>query len=191
MASGTSSPRKKMLYSLRVRLLLTMIVVVAVAVGAVAVLASHVTASELQRYVDLDMQRNQRVMDTLIGYYQQDRRDIDIHTMTRQMSEDFGERVILTDTASAVQADSANELIGQTLSCDATLTAIIVTEGKPNCVSPPDIPAMRSGMAATKGIAAGDILFFSAPIEVGRTFDSQIDAGGFPERVPINTTFSF
>ena len=42
-----------MLYSLRFRLLLTLIGVVAVAVATVALFASRVTSRELQRYVEL------------------------------------------------------------------------------------------------------------------------------------------
>src|SRR6476661_4589533 len=99
MELATNSPRTRMLHSLRFRLLLTLIVVVFVAVGTVALLASRVSASELQRYVDLDMQRNQRVMDTLLAYYQRNQRVADSPAMARQMAQIFGERVLLTDGA--------------------------------------------------------------------------------------------
>src|SRR5689334_21586305 len=104
MASATSSPRSTMLHSLRVRLLLTLIVVVFIAVGTVALLASRVTASELQRYVDLDTQRNRRVIDTLMAYYQQNQA-AEPRALASQMAQIFGERVLLTDGAGLVQAD--------------------------------------------------------------------------------------
>src|SRR5262245_34798418 len=82
--------------SLRVRLLLTLIVVGFVAVGTVALLASRVTASELQRYVELDLQRNRHVIDALLEYYTQHQPDGDPRSIAREMGDIVGERVILT-----------------------------------------------------------------------------------------------
>ncbi len=153
-----------MLYSLRVRLLLTLIVVVAVAVGTVALLASRVTASELQRYVELDMRRNQRVMDTLIAYYQQPHGGAERQALAQQMAQNFGERVILTDSAGIVRADSAEELIGRALGCDTPIPAIIITEGPSNCFDQLGPKQFGYSQIATSEAETGDILFFSLPL---------------------------
>ncbi|HJZ48461.1 MAG TPA: hypothetical protein VKE41_14890 [Roseiflexaceae bacterium] len=60
-----------MLHSLRFRVLLTLIGVVLVVVGTVALFASRVTSQELRRYVMLDDERNRRLTDTLMTYYEQ------------------------------------------------------------------------------------------------------------------------
>src|SRR5262245_5684112 len=116
--------------SLRVRLLLTLIVVVFVAVGTVALLASRVTASELPRYVELDLQRNRHVIDALLAYYNQRRAVGDPQAIAREIRDIVGERVILTDDAGSVAGDSAGELVGRRLGCDALVAAVIVTTGR-------------------------------------------------------------
>jgi signal transduction histidine kinase len=120
--------------SLRVRLLLTLIVVVFVAVGTVAALASRVTASELQRYVDLDLQRNRHVIDALLEYYTQHQAGGDPQSIAREMRDIVGERVILTDDLGNVTGDSGDELLGRRLGCDALVAAVIVTAGHSPCL---------------------------------------------------------
>jgi signal transduction histidine kinase len=153
-----------MVHSLRVRLLLTLIVVVFVAVGTVALLASRVTASELQRYVDLDLQRNQRVIDTLAQFYRRERGGGDAQALARQMQQSFDERVILTDGAGRIQADSQNELVGQLLDCGAPIAEIIVSVGSPSCLDQPI--AGPTGLVQDTTIAGvtSDVLFWSMPV---------------------------
>jgi len=158
-----------MLYSLRVRLLLTMIAVVAVAVGTVALLASRVTASELQRYVALDVQRNQRVMDTLIAYYQQRHDSAERQALAQQMAQNFGERVILTDGAGVVLADSAGQLSGQALGCDTTIPAIIITEGQSHCFNQLGPRRNDNGQVTTSEVETNDVLFYSVPLSGAST----------------------
>ncbi len=121
--------------SLRVRLLLTLIVVVFVAVGTVAALASRVTASELQRYVELDLQRNRHVIDALLEYYGQHQAGGDPHSIAREMRDIVGERVILTDDLGHVTGDSDGELLGEQLGCDTLVAAVIVTTGRSPCLA--------------------------------------------------------
>jgi signal transduction histidine kinase len=150
-----------MLYSLRVRLLLTLIVVVFVAVGTVALLASRVSASELQRYVNLDLQRNQRVIDTLVRAYRQGPGDPT--TMAQQLGQSFDERVLLVDGAGVVQADSQGELVGQSFDCAATLAAIVVSLGGAACFEQPFTAGAAFGQSESVPAGAGDLLFWSAP----------------------------
>src|SRR5262245_713006 len=138
LTSHTRSLRLRILAwgsSLRVRLLLTLIVVVFVAVGTVAALASRVTVSELQRYVDLDLQRNRHVIDALLEYYAQHQAGGDPGEIARQMRDIVGERVLLTDDLGTVTGDSDGELVGQNLGCDALVAAVIVTAGRSPCLA--------------------------------------------------------
>jgi signal transduction histidine kinase len=121
--------------SLRVRLLLTLIVVVFVAVGTMAALASRVTASELQRYVDLDLQRNRHVIDALLDYYNQHQEGGDPRSIAYEMRDIVGERVLLTDGLGTVTGDSDGELVGRQLGCDALVAAVIVTAGRSPCLA--------------------------------------------------------
>ena len=156
-----------MLHSLRVRLLLTLIVVVFVAVGTVALLASRVSASELQRYVNLDLQRNQRVIDTLMRYYRKG--SADPTAMIQQLGQSFDERVLLIDGAGVVQADSQGELVGQALDCRASLAAIVVSLGRSACVEPPFAAGELFGQSESIPASVGDLLFWSAP--ASQTFE--------------------
>ena len=105
-----------MLHSLRFRLLLTLIGVVIVVVGTVALFASRVTSLELQRYVDLDIERNHTLTESFITYAQN--QDGDPQRLVQQLAQETDERVIVTDGDGRVQADSQGQLAGQTLSCD-------------------------------------------------------------------------
>src|SRR3954465_2306051 len=118
MALGTSLPRMIMLYSLRLRLLLTLIGVVAVAVVTVALFASRVTSRELQRYVELDAGRNRRLTDTVMTYYRQNTDGGDPPALAQQMARETNERTILTNGAGVVLADSDGQLVGKTISCE-------------------------------------------------------------------------
>src|SRR5215212_5223034 len=118
MALGTSLPRMMMLYSLRFRLLLTLIGVVAVAVATVALFASRVTSRELQRYVELDIGRNRRLTDTLISYYARNGAGGNPQALAGQIAGETNERIIMTNAAGQVQADTDGALMGQTLSCE-------------------------------------------------------------------------
>lgn len=153
-----------MVHSLRVRLLLTLIVVVFVAVGTVALLASRVTASELQRFVSLDTQRNRRVIDTLIAYYRQGQGADNPAAMARRMAEIFGERVLLTDGDGRVLANSRGELAGQTLGCDAGVSAIVVALGRTSCIGAAAPEQIGYGAGALDVRDTSDVLFFSSTV---------------------------
>src|SRR5262245_14775359 len=137
--------------SLRVRLLLTLIVVVFVAVGTVAALASRVTASELQRYVELDLQRNRHVIDALLEYYGQHQDGGDPQSIAREMRDIVGERVILTDDLGHVTGDSDGELLGEQLGCDTLVAAVIVTTGRSPCLAA-KTEAFDAAMPAMPGV---------------------------------------
>jgi signal transduction histidine kinase len=169
--------------SLRVRLLLTLIVVVFVAVGTVAALASRVTASELQRYVDLDLQRNRHVIDALLEYYHQHRTGGDPRSIAREMRVIVGERVLLTDDLGTVTGDSDGELVGRRLGCDALVAAVIVTAGRSPCLMAKAMafegPALRAvpvegPLALPPADMTDQILFFG--VTASERFEFQREA---------------
>ncbi len=127
-----------MLHSLRFRLLVTLIGLVAVAVGSVALFASRVTSRELQRYVALDLQRNSELTETIMSYYAQHKDGGQPQELVWQVTQRSGERAILTNDGGKVQADSAEQLVGQTLSCDQPIPAVVITVGGAFCIGPPE-----------------------------------------------------
>jgi signal transduction histidine kinase len=149
-----------MLRSLRLRLLLTLIGVVVVAVGSVALFASRVTSRELQRYAELDMERNQQLTETLMVYYAEHSDGGNSQELVGQLSERSGERAILTDGAGMVMADSAGQLVGQTMSCEQSFPAVIVSVGGAFCL-PPEGKPVEFARAATKISDLGQVIFFA------------------------------
>lgn len=121
--------------SLQIRLLLTLMFVVAVAMGTVALLASRVSASELQRYIIRDSERNRIMMDSLLSFYKTQPTAESLQAMVSSLSERISERMIVTDSNNRVLADSANELIDQVIDCDFDSPGIIVTKGTSICTN--------------------------------------------------------
>jgi signal transduction histidine kinase len=152
-----------MVHSLRFRLLLTLIVVVMVAVGTVALLASRVSASELQRYVELDIQRRNVLFEKMLTYYDQGARPEDVQALARELSQKLGERVIIIDGAGWALADSAQELGGLVVACDADLAAVVVTLGQPNCVSMTVHAPFEFAAEASAPAPVGDMFVIGAP----------------------------
>src|SRR5262245_41599371 len=157
-----------MLHSLRFRVLLTLIGVVLVAVGTVALLASRVTSHELHRYVMLDDERNRRLTDTLMTYYELNKTSGNPEELVNQIGQESGERVILTDSEGVVQADSQGQLVGQTITCEQPIPAVIITIGGTFCAPVPARVATDFTQPIAEGQPAGDIVFlgmsFSEPI---------------------------
>lgn len=119
--------------SLRVRVLVALIIVIAVAVGVVSFLASRATTGEFERYVERGgMVRHQRFEVYLAGHYMRNRGWSDVQSLVEQMGQIAGERIVLADGEGQIIADSADELIGQTVSEDwAEPVALILNRGVP------------------------------------------------------------
>jgi signal transduction histidine kinase len=171
-----------MLRSLRLRLLLTLIGLVAVAVGTMALFASRVTSRELQRYVELDLERNQRVASSVMTYYAQHQGDGDPAALVQEMARVVDERLILTDKQGVVLADSGEQLVGQAIGCELALPAVIISVGGTVCADIPPPGARDIARPADRVMTAGDILFF------GASFTSTLDAARAPA---LGTTFTF
>ena len=169
-----------MLHSLRFRLLLTLIGVVLVAVGSVALFASRITSQELKRYVELDFERNQHLISSVMSYYSEHTGSDDPQALAQQLAQTADERIILTDGSGKVQADSAGQLVGQSLSCDESLPAVIVTIGDPFCGREPAKNAVEfTSTAAPAGAETADILFYG------------FSAAGEPATLPFSATQVF
>ena len=117
--------------SLRFRVLVALIVVIAVAVGMVAFLASRVTAGEFQSYVQRrGMMRHQQFEVFWAGYYVRTRSWAGVQPLVEQAGQITGERIVLANGEGQIVADSANKLIGQTVTQDwAAPVALIRQRG--------------------------------------------------------------
>ncbi len=105
--------------SLRFRVLVALIIVIAVAVGVVSFLASRATSGEFQRYVERGgMMRHQRFEMYLAGHYMNIRAWSGVQPLVEQIGQISGERTVLADGEGQIVADSANKLIGQTVTQD-------------------------------------------------------------------------
>jgi signal transduction histidine kinase len=121
-----------MFYSLRIRLLLTLISVVIIAVGSVALFTSRATSREFQEYVKRDMVRMQFVTDAVLASYQQGQGLEDLQSISKKLTHMLKERVILTDGEGKVLSDSQDELVGKTIDRSTPIKAIVVVLGKPS-----------------------------------------------------------
>src|SRR5690349_19363108 len=100
--------------SLRFRLLLTMSIVVLVAVGVIAVLTSNSTANEFQRYVQVDLQRNQQLVSDFLTAYQSDPSVTNLQVIVKDMAHNSSDRFVVVESTGYVLADSDGKLVGQT-----------------------------------------------------------------------------
>jgi len=117
--------------SLRFRVLVALILVIVVAVGIVAFLASQVTAGEFQSYVQQrGMMRHQQFEVFWAGYYVRTRSWAGVQPLVEQAGQMTGERIVLANGEGQIVADSANKLIGQTVTQDwAAPVALIRQRG--------------------------------------------------------------
>jgi signal transduction histidine kinase len=119
-----------MFYSLRIRLLLTLMSVVIIAVGTVALFTSRATTREFQQYVERDMLRTQFVTDAVLVYYNQGQGLKDLESIAKQLTQILEERVMFTDAQGKVLADSQEQLVGQTIDRSSQISAVVVALGK-------------------------------------------------------------
>jgi signal transduction histidine kinase len=152
-----------MIHSLRFRLLLTLIGVVVVVVGTVALFASRITSRELQRFVELDVARNRLLTSNVMAFYGENGSSNDPRMFVRQVAGEVGERIIVTDGAGQVQADSTGQLIGEQLSCDVSFPAVIVTLGGTSCSAPAKASVAGYGPLAAGSMETSDIVFIGMP----------------------------
>src|SRR3989442_4098528 len=104
-----------MLHSLRFRLFLTMSIVVLVAVGTVALSTSRSTTNAFQSYVERDLEREQRFIESLLASYNGGQDTSNLQSAAKQMAQATGDRIIVAQGDGRVIADSDDELGGQML----------------------------------------------------------------------------
>src|SRR4051812_26220464 len=139
-----------MLHSLRLRLLLTMSLVVIATVATLALFTSRSTTTEFQRYVANDVARDQRVVSQIISTYQTDKAPQDKEALARQVTElarETGVRLIVGDGTGTVVADSDGKLVGQKLDWppapkDAITGATVPFQGQVMAVGGPPPPGL-------------------------------------------------
>jgi signal transduction histidine kinase len=133
----------RVMYSLRLRLILMFMLVVMVAVGAVALLVSQATANNLQVYAQTIDQQNtsQRSISMLLTAYQQHQSQPALQILTEKLAHSSHQRIILFDHQRHVITDSERQLIGQVL--------------------PEPGPSFSPGIASTGGDYASPPLYLS------------------------------
>lgn len=103
-----------MFRSLRLRLLVSFLLVALVAVGIVAVLASQATSGQFHGYVEQRIEMGHRRHQRVLAVYYAERRSWDgVQALVERMAEISGDQVVLLDTSGKVVADSARKLLGQ------------------------------------------------------------------------------
>jgi signal transduction histidine kinase len=132
-----------------------------VAVATVALLASRITTSELQRYVQRDLERNQRLLDTVFRYYNQHRDAADPQALVETLEQTINERVIVTDDYDTVVADSDKQLVGQPLHTAPALRAVIISLDAPAFLVR---PAPEHAQVMPVPATVGDVLFVGVPM---------------------------
>jgi signal transduction histidine kinase len=108
-----------MFHTLRFRLLVTLILVVVAAVGGMAFFNTLATTRMFTRYEeDRGMMRHQRFEMLLTQHYAQNESWSGVQPVVERMGQITGERVILINQEGQVVADSAGELVGQSMGQD-------------------------------------------------------------------------
>lgn len=126
--------------SLRVRLLITFILVVTVAIGTVAYFASRSTTSEFRRSVEVILDYPNIDVDSKINainkYLQQHDGERDfwegLQILLERMGRSSQARFVLADLAGAVTSDSTGMLLGGQLNTELSRPfAVFLMDGKP------------------------------------------------------------
>lgn len=119
-----------MFYSLRTRLLLTLMSVVIMAVGTVGLFTSRTTTYQFQEYVgQRDMLLTQVVTDTMLTYYNEGPGLKDLQSTTKQLTQIIDRRIIVIEAQGKVLADSDEQLIGQMLDQSSPVNGLVVVLG--------------------------------------------------------------
>lgn len=177
---------KAMIHSLRLRLLLTMVVIVAVTAGTVALLARQITISEFQRFIQLSDARSQRlgaVFSEATGLAE--RGEAERQAAVARMAAELGDRVVLADQSGTVIADSAGLLLGRPAGevpaegvllirlGDATIAPIapaelgvVQVEDRQSNVLIDLMPVLTAVPPDAAAPLADSLIFFTAPISV-------------------------
>ena len=101
--------------SLRVRLMLTFMVIVMAALVAFAVFASQVAKGGLQSYVSNEQANDQKIIASIQTTYKRMQSIQQIQILTEHLASQSNGRIIVMDSNQNIIADSAHLLIGQTL----------------------------------------------------------------------------
>jgi signal transduction histidine kinase len=119
-------------------------IVIIATIGSVFFFTYQNTRSEIKQFGErLELMRARRVQIELSGYYRRQGNWKGIQPFVVQLSNLYGERIILTDTDSVVVADSENQLLGKPYTDDTPGISLFSPPGMP--MKPPTgIPATPS-----------------------------------------------
>jgi signal transduction histidine kinase len=137
--------------SVRIRLLLTMAVVVLVAVGTIALVASSTVQSEFSRYVEQDAARYRSLIGLVGDYSRQE-------TTTTQMqlarvAHTYGERILLATEEGVILADSEGAIVGQSVETITEEGAMVVFVSMERASIPAPVLPLRQDTLITAPLA--------------------------------------
>lgn len=103
-----------MAHSLRIRLLVSFVLVAVVAIGSVSIFASRSTTSEFHGYVERRIEKDRgRFVGALVGYYMENQGWSGVQPVVGRLAQVVGDRIVLADNQGTVVADSEGQLTGQ------------------------------------------------------------------------------
>jgi signal transduction histidine kinase len=119
-----------MFYSLRLRVLVTLTLVVAVTVGGIALFSMLATSRMFYRYeADRGMTRHRRLENVLAWYYGENGSWSGVQAMVERLGHLSGEWVVLASEEGQIIADSGGELMGQPVGRDWDTPAAEIVDG--------------------------------------------------------------
>ena len=206
-----------MVYSLRLKILLSMVVVILITVGLIAFMSHRVANAEIERaQVREDNRRDHRLSVMVARRYAERRSWFDAQPVVESAGAIYGRRVLLTDREGVVVADTNNTMQGRRLDGrrrDRKVVPVVGPEGQlgalvvsPESPGPPEAPLgpaleptgpslnmllVMSGLLAT-GVAVGLTFFLSrrvvAPVESLAQAAQRVARRDFTARAPSKSS---
>lgn len=180
-----------MLHSLRVRLLLTMSLVVVVAMGAVAFFSSRSTENQFQVYIRNDMERDQLVVAQLLDQYKGNADPESLRELVDKLASTSSERIVVANREGTILADSEHTMVGQKLPLPAAPTTAFGVAGVagPYPVTSGEEPAsLSASVPISPSLSRGQ---FTTQIYSGAGGTTSIATGPFSASTTISWAPAF
>jgi signal transduction histidine kinase len=154
--------------SLRVRLLVTFMLVAIVAVGAVAVFASFATGGAFEHYINRQQSGDQQLIAQILTAYNQ-KNPQKVQTLVKQAAQTAKLRILVVNSTGNIVADSDGQLTGQT----PTISELVALAGmrtvsSSNTSSTTNFPPPRPRPVRIISTTNRDFAFGQAPLEMGK-----------------------
>jgi signal transduction histidine kinase len=173
--------------SLRLRILLTFALVLITAIGTIAFAAAQITIVRFQDYVVNVDKQDQLAMTKLLTMYHQTADVAALRKLVDQVAASSNQRVLFVDHDQRVLADSAHQLVGQSIECStpgdptATCSANGVSIAPPRMIVFSDERMLLSAPTKTQVTVMGPTAFrFALGPVLGRSSAPAVVASAVP-----------